>query len=178
MSLRSSRYTLGLACLIVTICTILMGCNRAAPRGSGPLQLPAEGYINLLSRSIMQSPDKIHWKWSILGERNWRKAEAQGAVLSLSDVYALNNVTERGGCNVWELDLEVTAPNGQPAVWEARLHGSVGTTVVGKGTLDLQGSSLISAVRIVETGDTSLHLPADIIVARLGGTDLRLTIAK
>lgn len=163
---------------LISLSLFVTGCNRAAPKGSGPLQLPADGYVNLISRPVKQNAETFHWKWSVLAERNWRKADAQGGNLSLKDVYPLNDVNERGGCNVWEVDLTVNAPVGTPATWEARLHGSVGTTVIGKGTADLKGAALASAVQILENRDTSLRLPVNVALARIGETEIRLTLAK
>ena len=114
-----------------------------------------------------------------MGERNWRKADAQGGVLRLSDVYPLNSVDQRGGCNVWEADLIVERPTaGQVAKWQMRLHGSVGTTVASEGTADLKGVSLPGAVQIRQDKDAALRLPADTILAKIGDVEIRLTVAQ
>ena len=153
------------------------GCRPPRPEGVGPLALPPDGSAAIVSRAIKETTDTVHWKWSLIGERNWRKADAQGPILSLADVYPLNSVSERGGCNIWEADVTVEKV-GSAAHWQARLHGSVGTTVTSEGTADLKGASLRDAVRITQDKDVSPNLPADLTLARIGETEVRLRVAK
>jgi hypothetical protein len=98
------------------------GCRRA-PRKQGSLSIPTEGNVRIVSTKVEQTPNRLHWKWSVIGERNWREAKVSGLAASLNKTYSLNDATERGGCNIWETDF--TVADGR---WTLILHGSDGTT--------------------------------------------------
>jgi hypothetical protein len=108
-----------------------------------------------------------HVKWSILGERNWVRPEAQEASLSLSDVYPLNSIERRGGCHTWELDLI-----GEKQTWRLRLHGSNGATAESRISRGKEELSL----RIDQ--DTELQLPTSTTLASVGSTPIRLTLPR
>jgi hypothetical protein len=132
-----------------------------------------------VSRKIEQTPDRLHWKWSVIGERNWTEARAADGQLSLAKTYPLNSTVRRGGCNIWECDL--TAERGPAANmirWTAILHGSVGTTVRDEGTVRDTGGGPVSAVRVELDRDTVERLSADLLLAHVGETAIRLRIER
>jgi hypothetical protein len=140
------------------------GCRPAGPKSQNRFSRPPDGTVRVLFTKI--SPERL--KWSLIGERNWRRATAQDATASLADVYPLNATDQRGGCNTWELDLTV-----QKDRWKLRVHGSNGftaTSEVPKGPGD-------ELTLRVDT-DTELRLPADTTLAELGKTPLRLQLAR
>jgi hypothetical protein len=148
------------------------GC-RKAPRKQGSLSIPTEGNVRIVSREIENTSGRRHWKWSVIGERNWRKAEVAGMAASLSGTYPLNDTTERGGCNIWEMDL--TAADGQ---WTLVLHGSDGTTAKAEGELAAGSTDLSQAVEIRQDDDRLISLPADLTLAAVEGKPVTLHIER
>ncbi len=138
------------------------GCRPAGPSTTSRFSRPPDGTLRVLFTRL--SPE--HLKWSLIGERNWRKAAAQDARVSLTDVYPLNATDQRGGCNTWEVDLTT-----QKKRWKLRIHGSNGVTAESEGPLDGELTLRIDA-------DTELRLPADTTLASLGKTTLRLQLAR
>lgn len=157
---------------------LLTGIACRPPYGgdaNSALGVPPEGNVRVVTTKIAATSDTLHYKWSLIGATNWRKAAASGAELSLSDTYPLNSATERGGCNVYEADLTADRATGK---WRAILHGSDGTTVQSEGTLPT-GKSATDATRITQdTPSVAVRLPADLTLALVDGTPLRVHIAR
>ena len=158
--------------LLLTLASgLAMGC-RKAPRRDGLLSIPTDGNVRIVSREVENASGHLHWKWSVIGERNWRKAAVAGTVASLTGTYALNDATERGGCNIWEGDLDVAEGR-----WTFTLHGSDGTTAKDSGTL-AASTDLAQAVRIQQEDDKLTSLPADLTLAAIDGKPLTLHIER
>ncbi|MES2459514.1 MAG: hypothetical protein V4671_02965, partial [Armatimonadota bacterium] len=99
--MRSANWRTGIFLLVfVFVPTVLLatGC-RKAPRKQGSLSIPTEGNVRIVSREVENTASRRHWKWSVIGERNWRTADVSGTTASLTSTYPLNDATERGGCN-------------------------------------------------------------------------------
>ena len=158
--------------LLVTLVAVLaVGC-RKAPRRDGLLSIPTDGNVRIVSREVENAAGRLHWKWSIIGERNWRKANVTGTAAALTGTYPLNDTTERGGCNIWEGDLDVT--DGR---WTFTLHGSDGTTAKDGGTL-AAGADPAQAVRIQQEDDKLTSLPAELTLANIDGKPLTFRIER
>ena len=162
--------------LAVLSFALLAGCRKASKEHV--LDMPSAGTVKVLSRQIERSDRRLHWKWSLLGERNWTTPTAAKTDFRLADTYPLNDPTHRGGCNVWECDLIAeTGTNG--VTWTATLHGSDGATVRSGATLPLKsGVNLEDVVSIRLDRDDIPSLPADISLASLGDQKLTLHVAK
>jgi len=154
------------------------GCRRGGPAGEqGSLSIPPPDNVRIVSRKIEQTPERLHWKWSVIGERNWTRPRAARGQLSLDTTYPLNDPLHSGGCNIWECDL--TAERAGGAIrWEAVLHGSNGMTVKDEGTVPSPGGGPESVVRIEIDQDTVERLPADLGLADIGNTALHLGIER
>lgn len=148
------------------------GCRRA-PRKQGSLSIPTEGNVRIVSTKVEQTPNRLHWKWSVIGERNWREAKVSGLAASLNKTYSLNDATERGGCNIWETDF--TVADGR---WTLILHGSDGTTAKDEGMLAEGGADVSKAVEINQQEDRLTSLPADLTLATVDGKPLTLHIER
>jgi|GEM_PF-1107128 len=170
--------------LAASFALLLGGCRgRDAEGGGRSLGIPAPRKVRVIARRVAQTPDVVHWKWSLIGERNWRKPEAQEMGLSLSDTYPLNSTSERGGCNIWEVDVTVRRDGGAasaPVRWEAVLHGSNGDTARSGGTLDAGKSSgsLANTLHIRQDRDAVVRLPANLTLATLDGRPVTLRVAE
>ena len=143
----------------------LAGC-RPALKGKARFAQPRPGVARLLFTRV--GPE--HFKWSLIGERSWTGAKADGAALSLNGVYPLNSPERQGGTNVWEFDLETKAAGGKTA-WKTRVHGSNGVTAesAGEATGD---------VKLQLDADAELALPATQSLARIGETELTLSLPR
>jgi hypothetical protein len=151
---------------------LVAGC-RKAPRKQGALSMPTEGNVRIVSREIENTPARRHWKWSIIGERNWRKADIQGSAATLTSTYPLNDPTERGGCNIWETDLTVAEGR-----WTLVLHGSDGTTAESEGKLPADSTNLSDVLKIRQEDDRLTSLPADITLATVNNEPVTLRIER
>ncbi|MBC8102509.1 MAG: hypothetical protein H7Z41_07955 [Cytophagales bacterium] len=152
---------------------LAIGCGKA-PRKQGALAIPTSGNVRVVSRKVAQTPSRLQWKWSVIGERNWRSAQVKDATASLTKTYPLNDATQSGGCNIWECDL--TAERGQ---WTLTLHGSDGTTATGTGALPANaGADPRKAVQIREEADRLTSLPADLTLATVDGKTVAFHIDR
>ena len=89
----------------------------------------------IVSRKIEQTPDRMHWKWSVIGERNWSRATASAGRLTLAQTYPLNTPTRSDGTNIWECDLTAERSGASEIRWTTVLHGIDGTTVQDQGVV-------------------------------------------
>jgi hypothetical protein len=158
--------------LLVLLTFLAAGCQKA-PRKLGSLSMPTEGNVRIVSREIENTPTRLHWKWSIIGERNWRKAMVTDTAATLSDTYPLNDTTVRGGCNIWETDLTVADGH-----WSYVLHGSDGKTAKSEGTLSAGSTDLSKAVTIREDGDRLTSLTANLVLATVDGKSMTFRIER
>ncbi|MGC4047502.1 MAG: hypothetical protein QM758_27215 [Armatimonas sp.] len=148
--------------LTLLLISLLSGCRPSGRDGSGRFARPADGTVHVLYTRLSSE----HIKWSIIGERNWIEPQAQGSSLALRDVYPLNTVDRQGGCFTWEIDLILEKDQ-----WRTRLHGSNGKTAESNGPR--KGDLSLRIDR-----DTDLRLPADTVLANVGDTPIRLSIAR
>jgi hypothetical protein len=129
--------------------------------------------VRIVATPLENGADKLHYKWSFIGGTNWRKASANGTGFALSDTYPMNSATERGGCNVYEADLQADKATGK---WKAVLHGSDGTTVSSEGALPSNG---VEGIRIQQNADSAIRgLPTQITLAQIDGKPLRIEVAR
>ncbi|MDX1931441.1 MAG: hypothetical protein SFU56_02435 [Capsulimonadales bacterium] len=158
---------------MVPVIAVAVGCRPGNPGTPGALGLPAENRARLLSRSLTRTADTLHWKWSLIGERNWMiPANADGAI-SLEKTVPLNDPNMKGGCHIWESDL-IVKREGDRIVWKTRLHGSNGMTREAEGAL--KGD--LNDVRIVAERDANVGLPADVALAKVGDREIRWRLAR
>jgi hypothetical protein len=164
---------------------LVSGCEVEGKADAGRLSVPSQGKARIVATKISDTPEKVHWKWSLIGERNWGgtevvgkdKAGAGNLVLGLTEPSPINNPTKAKGCNVWELDL--TAEKADGAVqWKATLHGSDGTTTETASTEPSTAAKAGDVVRVLQTGDATPGLPAELKVAEINGKPLVFRVAK
>lgn len=143
----------------------LLGC-RPVPQGKARFAQPRPGVARLLYTRV--GPE--HHKWSLIGERSWTGAKADGGALSLDGVYPLNAPDRQGGTNVWEFDLETKSVDGK-TIWKTRVHGSNGVTAESSG--DATGE-----VKLSLDADAELPLPATQGLARIGETEISVALPR
>jgi hypothetical protein len=174
-------------CFPVAVAIVTTGCHSQPPPAH-ELDIPPIGSVRIIARQIEQTDRRMHWKWSLIGERNWSRAATTGTDLTLANTYPINDPETRGGCNIWECDLVVEraeAPGGAASgaggaglEWSATLHGSDGVTAKSGGPLPGDPHALDDAVSIRQSDDTDARLPADVTLATVGGHPVVLHIAK
>lgn len=153
--------------LVVLLAALsLAGCSKPTRQGTEPLSSPAAGYVRLIPVKVKETPDTLHYQWSLLGERNWTTPSVSGGKASLAGVYKLNDPKTYGGCPTWLCDVTFTK-QATDWKWELRLHGSNGKTATETGTA-------AGTPEILAPKDTDTRLPADIPLARLGEKTLTL----
>ena len=153
------------------------GCRPSEATGNGPLSVPAEGSVRVLSTKVEQTADRLHWKWTIIGERNWATPSAQNTQLALSQTYPANKGERRDGTNIWEADLWAERKGGT-LVWRTRLHGINGETCEAKGETPLGNNNGSESVQIEHDRPTVERLPATVTLARIGDQTVTWQIAK
>lgn len=129
--------------------------------------------MRLMAVKVKDTPELLHYQWSVLGERNWitPKVDAAGKA-TLLDVYPLNDAKRSGGCYTWLCDAILTK-QGESWEWELRLHGSNGKTATAKGT-----SAENTPPQVLITSDTTINLATPTELVRLGQTTLTLNVSK
>lgn len=110
-----------------------------------------------------------HWKWTVLGDRNWTEASVTGATAALTGTYGMSAAGKSGGCPTWECDFSAAQGAGGAWRWKVVVHGSNGKTATGSGTT--------RSVRIVGVSDTETGLPASLRLAELAESPVVLTLA-
>jgi hypothetical protein len=161
---------------LATMILLTAGCTREPSGTEGRLALPPANQVRIVGAEVGRTPEKLHWQWNIIGERNWTKAAANGQELSLEQTSKLNDVNKKSGTNIWKVDIlvEKKASDSGKVTWKTVLHGIEGTTVEETG----EAAGGIDSVRIALTQDTVPSLPAEVVLARLGESVFRLKIAK
>lgn len=148
---------------------------RIGGDGSALLAVPNTGNVRLVTQPVKNGADELHYKWSLIGSSNWRKATGGGTEFALSDTYPLNSATERGGCNIYEADLVASKASGK---WTITLHGSDDTTVRSEGVLPAD-KSVEQAIRISHSAaNAHIGTPNRITLAQIDGKPFRLSVAR
>jgi hypothetical protein len=149
--------------LLTSLCLILCfasGCQPQRPTGSTRMSVPPEGSVKLLVTKVAETQTSWHFKWTIFGDRNWKKAAIDQNAIALSDVYKLNDTKNTGGCNTWEVDIDAQKVTSGWLVKET-VHGSNGETATRTQTLS-------EAPQATQTTDSEPRLPLSLTIARLG----------
>lgn len=167
-----------LSTLVVIVLPFCSGCTRDENTGhNGPLSIPTEGNVRVISTKVSQTANELHWKWSLIGERNWVVPAASDTALSLAQTYAVNGTERHDGTNIWEVDLTAQKTD-KELRWSWRIHGVNGTTRDATGTAPLPPASSDTAVQIELDRDSVERLPADVTLARIAGKPVNLRIAR
>lgn len=156
--------------LLLALALLLAGCPKPTRNGTERLSSPTEGNLRLITAKVKETPETVHYQWSLLGERNWTVPSVVGGKASLSEVYKLNDPAKAGGCNTWLCDVTFTK-QASDWKWELRLHGSNGKTATESGT-----GAGTPEVLIPQDQDT--RLPAELALAKLGDKTLSLSVPK
>jgi hypothetical protein len=156
--------------LLFALALLLAGCPKPTRNSAERLATPTEGNLRLITAKVKETPELIHYQWSLLGERNWTVPSVTGGTASLAEVYKLNDPAKAGGCNTWLCDITFTK-QATDWKWELRLHGSNGKTATESGT----GAG---TPEILVPQDQDTRLPAELALAKLGGKILGLTVPR
>lgn len=162
------RHTALLFLALFSLTLLPVGCSKPTRKGDEPLASPVEGYLRLIPAKVKETPDTVHYQWSLLGERNWTAPSVSGGKAALTGVYKLNDPKNYGGCPTWLCDVTFTK-QGTDWKWELRLHGSNGKTATETGTA-------AGTPEILTPQDTDVRLPAEVPLARIGEKTLSLSV--
>lgn len=173
---------MGLGCLLIPVITLILILKfvsdrrpvriRPAPSGT-TLSIPPPGHARILARKIADTPDRVEWQWTLVGDRNWTEATSRPDGFELGGAYPFNSRSTLGGTHIWIVDLAVARPRGDrvgPLRVDSSIHGSNGTTV----TQVWDSSSGSPTLSVIQTEDALVGVPADVILASVGGRGLTL----
>ncbi len=168
-------------CLLPLTCCLLLisGCEVESHGDPGGLSIPPKEQVRVIARKIDDPANTVHWKWSVIGERNWTEARVTDTPelsVVLDKTSPLSDPMKRQGCNIWEVDL-TTNRTGEGIAWKARIHGSDGMTAEKEGVISgVQNPN--EAVHILQEKDTLTKLPAQLSLARIGEQAVVFRIAR
>lgn len=161
--------TVPLRTAVLLILAGAFGCVSRPTAPQGRYGLPADGRVRLVATRLKESDNELHWKWSLLGSRNWERAEVAGTEAKLLGGYPLNATDRNGGSHVWEMDLTARRTKSEWS-WTLTVHGSNGETARHSGTAQ--------SIRIQGTSDTETGLPADLSLAQIDRSPVRWVIPR
>lgn len=155
--------------LVFSLLIVATGCQRK-PQPQGRFT-PPDGSARLLATTLKETPDTLHYKWSVIGDRSWNKATVTGNALALTEVYKLNDPSNPGACHTWECDLSATKTSGG---WKVvyTVHGSNGQTATGEAT------TTETPQRVQSNTTEDFRLPATITLCRVGNETATLTLPE
>ncbi len=170
----------------------LAGCadqHAAEPNGGGagikrtydrPVPAaPPDGSVTISAEKVEESARTAHWRWTILGDRNWKGLKRDGDALILSSSSPLNTPNGAAGTNAFLLDVTITVDDtvgGRSnlsdqlslAMITTRLSGEANGTVsggaaIGSGPfkLGVQRTTADKAAAPALKGVQTLKLPVD-----------------
>jgi len=150
---------------------LVSGCGTRSAVSSGPAPAAPPGYVKISPQKISETPTDIHWKWSIVGDRNWSDLSG-GLDSTISKSYPLTGSTQAGGSNVVVYDLDITAAkNGNQVVFSywARLSSASGTTSSTSSPLpgETQETDLRRVAVALVTSEIQKPIPGKISLLRL-----------
>ena len=157
--------------------TVSAGIKRAYDR---PVPAaPPDGCIIVSAEKVEESARAVHWRWTILGDRNWKGLKRDGDALILSDSSPLNTPKAEAGTNAFLVDVTITTDDVayigtnlsdqlSLAMITTRLSGEVNGTVsggaaIGAGLFKLRVQHIAANKAAVSqlTGVKTLKLPVD-----------------
>lgn len=156
--------------LLLPLALLLVGCPKPTRKGNERLSSPTAGNLRLITAKVKETPERIHYQWSLLGERNWTTPNVAEGKASLSEVYKLNDPSKSGGCHTWLCDVIFTK-QASDWKWELRLHGSNGKTATESGIA-------VGTPEILIPQDQDTRLPAALALAKIGDKTLALEVPK
>jgi hypothetical protein len=175
---------MGVGCLLIPVVTLILILKfvsdrrpariRPVPSGSA-LSIPPPGRARILARKIADTPTRVEWQWTIVGDRNWTVVTARTDGYELGGAYAFNSQTTLGGTHIWIVDLSVSKPGGDTAAQlrvDSSIHGSNGTTQ----TQAWNAGSGPPTVTAIQADDALVSIPADLNLAAVSGRNLTLRI--
>jgi len=195
----SARSRLRWASLVLALAVLAgLGCNRGpAPAGAPAVTRaydvavpdpPEAGKVRLVAQKVREDATTVHWKWTIVGDRDWTNQSGSSDGVELTGTHPLNATDVVGGTNAFECELTLsTAPafDGRTQITYRYSMTSIGTRVsggsissnVGRGGVSGSGTlwpsvkpaAINQAVTVTVTGDQSLPLPLDTVLITLKG---------
>ena len=146
-----------------------LGCGQSVPDNGSLMTVPPPDQVRFVTTQIVSSTDTLHWKWSVIGGRNWETPAADGTKLRLIGGYPLNSPLRQGACHTWEVDLKARREDGK-WVWNTELHGSNGKTARANGTA--------AEIKVAKAVSDTQRLPLERELARIDDSPLVWSIPR
>ena len=194
----STSSQLRCACVVLAVTfPPMLGCSRSTPPAAAsgitraydkPIpEAPSAGKVRLVSQKLQEDAKTVHWKWTIVGDRNWTGISGSDNGVELTGAYPLNATDRGGGTNAFECELvlsTVGSANGKTNLTcryslkqiGTSLSGAVTGSVSGGGVsgsgplwVNVKPASVNQAVKVLLTDDQTLPLPLDTVLVTLKG---------
>jgi hypothetical protein len=201
--MRTDLQIQSLCVLLASIMALTSGCRQNSPPGGAtpvgakkitrkydkPVpDLPPAGKVRIVAEKIRHDAETMHYKWTIVGDRNWTGMSSNHRLVELDGSYPLDATDRGGGTNAYECELILSADQSSDGKHGIKYRFSFKTIGVqltggvtsstgsggggsGDGGLwsDIKPLSLDQAAKVVLIGDQILDLPLDQITVELHG---------
>jgi hypothetical protein len=149
--------------------------------------LPPPGKVRIVAEKVREDATTVHWKWTVVGDRNWAEQTGAMDLAELKGAYPLDAANRAGGTNAYECEFALsTGPTagGKSDLTYTQSLTAIGTQLSGavSGYTGGGGSSgsgtlwsgakpvdLARAVKVLVTGDQTLPLPLDVVLVEVTG---------
>jgi hypothetical protein len=116
----TTSYRMRAVCvLLVPIAVVMSGCGRSAipatPKASvrtysQPVPAnPPPGQVRIVAEKVQEDATISHWKWTIVGDRNWNGTSGSTEGVELKDSYPLNDPSRGGGTNAFQCEVVISS---------------------------------------------------------------------
>jgi hypothetical protein len=172
------------------------GPKWPAPAAARPAELPPPGKVRIIAQKVNHGSRVLHWRWRIVGDRDWRQGKTSPHELVLSGSHpkrgAALTPADRAREGVFEWHHIITATKGargmvdmvhRQALLQPFRLGGRGQGLLVRGA---KGMSVEDVLEVQGPKERLVTLPADVVLGTLKGSidgrsfqnTLRLRIAK
>lgn len=167
------------AYVLLAFLPLLAGCHGRVA-GSNLVSIPPSGQVRIVPRRIIEDANTFYWEWTVIGDRNWKRAAQKNDHWILDSSYPLNSTTETGGTNIYVFSLIIKKKqeaNTTVLTTSVLLRGSnAGSVQATDKQGPLAGNVAIQADAVLKDG-TTRDLPATLTLAKIGSRTIELTIS-
>jgi hypothetical protein len=192
----SSRRLLLVGLVFIGLAAVAAGCRKGGGQGQQGVtrtydqpvpDAPPAGHVRIVGENVREDAGAIHWKWTVVGDRNWTSLTSDGDSMTLADPYPLDATDRFGGTNAFECELVLTlVPSGQGSAVKCKhSFNRIGTRTTAPGASGYVGSggssgdrtlwsdvrpvALVGMAKVLIKGDQVLPLPLDQPLVELTG---------
>jgi len=150
--------------------------------------LPPAGMVRVSGQKIQEDANTFHWKWTIIGDRQWRNSKgdrrllgSKGGMFSviLTNSYLLNDTDQIAGTNGYTYEVTITSSASGKGktdldyAYSLQNINSKGVIIKSSGGLERNVKRIAAnrAVQVLLSEEKTLSLPLDIPVLEIAGQE-------